>query len=227
VRAFAIGLALLGALAQAAAADWDSLVVGQPLADSELRIGQFKLKLPEGPWVTAAKFEARVGSQTGSSGSPVQLSATFARVENAIVTALFTVRTPAATFIGIRSWMDDPCRGVEGKVLVVDTMKQTFSMPECFTVMKYDSAQMTNATQGYNGQIASWMKQANAALPPKVWRVYYSKYYGGDFIHTFAYFPAAEGQTHAAAESWGRQAAAAIQAMVTRNAPLAALPPIP
>ncbi|MES2940988.1 MAG: hypothetical protein V4864_25135 [Pseudomonadota bacterium] len=206
------------------AADWNSLVVGQPVADGTLGIGQFSVKLPEGQWTVAAKLEQRLGSQGGATSSPAQLSATVARVKDGAVTGMLTIRTPATTFVGVRSWNDDPCRGASA--LVVDTMQQTVFMPECFTVIRYKPEGITEATQGYNGQIASWLKQAGVAFPSKAWRVYYAKYAGGDFVHVYAYVPA-DTESHAAFEAWGRQAAAALQAMVTRGTSQAVLPPLP
>lgn len=205
------------------AADYDNLVIGAPVTD--INIGQFSIKLPEGKWTVAAKLEARAGSQGGSSGTPSQLWVSFARVDASAITGLLTIRTPASTFIGVSRWNDDPCRGVEN-ALAFDTMKQTFAMPECFTVTRYGAENITRATSGYSAELARWLKESGVTIPDKMWRVYYSKYRGGDFLHLYAYLPIAS-ESHAAAEAWGRAAAAALQSMVIRDSARAVLPPLP
>jgi hypothetical protein len=211
-------------LSPALAADWGSLAVGQSHSDDTIAIGKYTLKLPPGNWVTVGKTEARQGSQTGSSGSPAQLTALFARADAGQISALLAVRTPASTFVGISRWNDDPCKFVD-RAVVTDTMKQTFAMPECFAVAPFGAEAFTSAREGAGAQFAQWMVSSQNKLPEKLWRVFYTKYWGGDFIHVNLYLPATG--DHAAAEKWGRQAAAAVQPMVMRDASQAALPPLP
>jgi hypothetical protein len=212
-------------LSIAHAADFSALVTGQPVPDNIVKIGRFQLQLPAGTWTVAAISEMRSGSQSGSSGSPTQLSITVAQVNSDKARALLIFRTPASSFIGVNRWNDDPC-GAITDALVKDTMKQTFAMPECFAVLPFSPGSITSATSGAFSDITKWMKATKVSLPESLLRVYYTKYRGGDFIHANMYL-AGTRETHAAAEAWGREVAAAIAKMVTGDSPMAILPTLP
>ena len=183
------------------------------------------MKLPDGPWTVVAKREVRAGSQAGSSGSPAQLWLVLVRIDAGALTALLQFRTPANTFIGVSRWNDEPCKGVVDP-LVIDTMKQTFAMPECFTVTKHNPQQFTTASPGVAGDVAKWLGENKIPQLERAHRVYYAKYYRGDFFHATAILPQV-GDGHAASEAWGRQVAAQLQAMVLGEKRQAELPTLP
>lgn len=216
---------LLCSATSVSATDFSSLSNGQKLADNRVNIGQYNFTFPEGAWTVVAKQEARAGSQAGSSATPTQLSVAVARVEADKVLAIFILRTPASSFQAVSRWNDDPCKDV-GNALVKDTMKQTFSMPECFAITPFDAKPFISSTTGTFEQIGKWLKATQSQLPEKLLRVYYTKYYGGDFLHANLYLPA-DAQTVPAAEAWGRGVAAAIQKMVTRDSREAAFTTLP
>ncbi len=205
--------------------DFSSLNPGQLVADNTIKIGQFQLQLPAGNWTVLSTLTTRPGSQMGSSAAPTQLWVAIAQTESAHVKGLLVFRTPASTFIATRAWSDNPCGSVTG-ALVKDTMQQTLSMPECFTVTNYPPTNITSATEGLLGDIAKWLKDSRIGLPENILRVYYSKYHGGDFLHAYMYLPGTP-DNFAAANTWGRSVAQAIQKMVIRESSFAALPPLP
>lgn len=219
----AAALLLLSAMA-ASATDFSSLTMGGKLVDNKVSIGRYNVALPEGEWTVVGKLEARAGSQAGGA-VPTQLSAAVARIEAERVLALFILRTPASSFQGISRWNDDPCKGIPD-TLVKDTMKQTFAMPECFAMVPFDASLFKSASSGVFEQIANWLQSTNRQLPPKLLRVYYTKYYGGDFVHANLYFPF-DAQPLPVVEAWGRSVAAAMQKMVTRDSPEAVFPKLP
>jgi hypothetical protein len=209
----------------ASATDFSGLSIGQKVGDSKINIGQFNFTLPNGEWTVVAKLEARAGSQSGNSASPTQLSVAVARVEADKVLALFILRTPASTFMIRSRWADDPCGSITA-FLVKDTMKQTFNMPECFAIVPVDASLFTSATSGMGEQIAKWLQATQSKLSPKLLRVFYAKYHGGDFLHANMYFPV-DSLSVPAAEAWGRGVAAAMQKVVTRDSQEAVFPALP
>lgn len=216
---------LMVAAMTASATDFSGLSIGQKVGDSKINIGQFNLTLPEGVWTVVAKLEARAGSQSGNSASPTQLSVAVARVEANKVLALFILRTPASSFMIGSRWADDPCGSISDS-LVKDTMKQTFNMPECFAIVPFDASLFTSATTGMGEQITKWLQATQNKLSPKLLRVYYAKYHGGDFLHANMYFPI-DSLSVPAAEAWGRGVASAIQKVVTRDSQDAIFPALP
>jgi hypothetical protein len=105
-------------------------------------------------------------------------------------------------------------------------MQQTFAMPECFAIAPMNASFFTSSTAGATEQIAKWLKSTGIQLAPKLLRVYYTKYYGGDFLHANMYFPV-DALTVPAAEAWGRNVAASMQKMVTRDSSEAVFPALP
>jgi hypothetical protein len=208
------------------ATDFSGLSIGQKLVDNKVAIGQYSFTLPAGAWTVVARLEARAGSQAGGGAvTPTQLSVALARLEADKVLALFILRTPAETFQAVRSWTDDPCKGISN-ALVKDTMKQTFAMPECFAIAPFEASLFTSATTGAGEQIAKWLQTTHSQLAPKLLRVYYTKYHGGNFLHANLYFPS-DAVSVPAAETWGRGVAAAMQKMVTRDSQEAVFPALP
>src|SRR6185369_1710734 len=207
------------------AADFSALVVGQPISDNTVKIGQFQLQLPAGQWTVVSAMALRAGNQNGGSAVPTQLSISVARVESAKVTGLLIFRAPASSFLGVSRWNDDPCSEIK-ETLVKDTMKQNFRMPECFAVVKFPPSTITSATDGPMANIAQWLKDSKTNLPENLLRVYYSKYNGGDFIHANMFLPGSA-ENYSAAETWGRGVAQAIQKMVVRDSSIAVLPALP
>lgn len=70
---------------------------------------------------------------------------------------------------------------------------------------------------------------ANAAMSfddKLIFRIYYTKYWGGDFIHANMYLPGTA-ENFARAEVWGRGVAQAFQRMVSKDSPAAVIPPLP
>lgn len=134
-------------------------------------------------------------------------------------------RTPASTFQGVSRWNDDPCNSIT-TALVKDTMRQTFAMPECFAVQKFPVDSFTTGTSGAFGDIAKWLNASQLKMPADILQVYYTKYWGGDFVHANMYLPGTA-ENFARAEVWGRGVAQAFQRMVSKDSPAAVIPPLP
>ena len=217
--------ALLIGVSLASATDFASLIPGQALKDNKVDLGQFSVRLPDGDWTVVAKLEARAGSQGGSSAVPTQLSAVLARVQTNKISAVFILRTPASTFVGVSRWNDEPCKDIP-RLIVKDTMKQTFSMPECFAVADFDAQNFLTAPTGLLASIGQWVRDGKLELPERLLRVYYTKYNGGDFLHANLYLPADSLSTQVA-EAWGRGVAASIQKMVMRESREATIHRVP
>lgn len=210
----------------ASAADFSALVVGQPVSDNTIKIGQFQLQLPAGSWTVLSAVSARQGNQSGAgSAVPTQLVVALARVEAGRVSAFFTVRTPASSFVGVRRWSDDPCASFTS-ALVKDTLNQTFALPECLAIVNVAAGAITGQASGPLAEAAKWLMDSKIAIPDQLLRVYYTKYSGGDFLHTYMYLPSPP-VTLASAEVWGRAAAQALGKMVTRESESGVLPALP
>lgn len=222
VRLTAMMVALVAMHAHAA--DFSALTLGQAVPDNVIKFGQVQLQLPEGKWEVVSKIEARAGTVV-TGATPTQQTITVARTQGETVSALLIFRTPASTFQGITSWRDDPCSSFTN-ALVKDTMKQNFSMPECFAIQKFPVDSFTSSTTGTFGDVAKWLKASQIKMPADVLRVFYTKYWGGDFVVANMYLPGTA-ENFAPAEAWGRGVAQAFQRMVSRDSPVALIPPLP
>lgn len=218
-------LILVCSSATASSTEFSKLIVDQPISDNEIVMGEHKFVLPEGEWLVASKIEQRVGIQSGTSGTPTQLIITAARIEGESVKAIFMLRTPAHTFPSTNRWSDDPCKGL-ATALVKDTMKQTIFMPECFAILQHDAMSFKAGNQRGAAGLGSVLKRLQSQLPEQLLRVFYAKYYGGDFVQANLYLPS-DAQTLPAAEAWGRNVAVSIQKMVTRESRSAVIPKLP
>jgi len=212
-------------------ADFNAIAIGQALSDGVLDVGQFSIRLPQGEWTVVAKQQVS-GSQAGGPLAPLQQqTVAVVRTTAGALEALIVIRTPAATF-QVTKWNNDPCAAITD-ALVKDTLKGRMFMPECFAIAPYSSNGITSATAGPLKEATTWLVVNKIPIPEWLFRVYNTKYSGGDFLHMNSYFPASatQGQRPNAVpadlEKWGREVALAIQELVSREKAVANLPPLP
>lgn len=207
------GVALFAALTSSGhATPFDGLAPGLPVPDNTVTMGRYTVRLPQGTWIVASRLAQRGGTQSGTSATPVQLVAALANVDRGSLAGMLLLRVPASTYANVRSWQDDPCKGFRN-ALLRDTLQQTFFMPECLAVETYAVGNLTTLGSGAFEDIPRWINSAAVQLPPRMLRIYYAKYHGGDFLHLFAYLPG-DKQALPAIEVWSRSVASSLSAAV-------------
>lgn len=215
-------MALAAHLSAAHAVDFKSAVVGQPIADRTLTAGKLSVQLPGGDWILAAKAQGMGGNQPNLAPPPQHTFAAL-QVHDKAISAIVVFSAPAWSY-NVSSWSDEPCKNVNSYI-VKSTLNQTFAMPECFVIDR-QTARSFETSASINRDLLRWASSNGYVLPNSMLRVFHTKFRGGDYFRFNAYL-AGDPSSAPAVETWGRETAASLSAMVTRSSSRGTLPELP